>query len=416
MVDLVANGAAIAKTDPSPHQFNAAAKGQLASSRIACLDGFRGIASLWVLLGHAMMLTGWYVPVIGDPALGVDLFMMMSGFLMVFHYQMRSRKVSPDAPGEWRTFWIRRYFRIAPLYYAALILALLLGGMLYESRTIIDTFLHAVAQRPERYLDHSATNVVLHVSFLFGLLPDYGFRTPLPDWSLTLEMQFYAAFPLLMLLLRRAGWIGGMAMMVGGAGVLALLLNRLGVLYEMPTALPFKLHVFACGMLLAAAVADRRRAFAHLVISMVLVALPIGAEPGLRQLVVREALVLGTYGLVLHDSLGPLRDLAGWISRSLGNKLFHWLGELSFGVYLLHLIVMQPAGAGLIVAFGPTISAPVRFLLVLLIVVPVTYACAFITYRLAEGPGQRLGAWLVRFLFGRSAPARPDAAESIAAP
>ena len=32
-------------------------------TRIECLDGLRGIAALWVLLGHAMILTGWHLPI-----------------------------------------------------------------------------------------------------------------------------------------------------------------------------------------------------------------------------------------------------------------------------------------------------------------------------------------------------------------
>ena len=45
--------------------------------RVDCLDGLRGLAALWVLVGHAHILTGFSLPVIGDPDLGVDLFIMI---------------------------------------------------------------------------------------------------------------------------------------------------------------------------------------------------------------------------------------------------------------------------------------------------------------------------------------------------
>lgn len=59
------------------------------SKRIGCLDGLRGLAALWVLLGHSLQLTGWHLPILSSPDLGVDLFIMLSGFLMVFHYRLR---------------------------------------------------------------------------------------------------------------------------------------------------------------------------------------------------------------------------------------------------------------------------------------------------------------------------------------
>lgn len=41
--------------------------------RIECLDGLRGLAALWVLVGHCMLLTGFMVPILSKPDLGVDL-------------------------------------------------------------------------------------------------------------------------------------------------------------------------------------------------------------------------------------------------------------------------------------------------------------------------------------------------------
>lgn len=385
----------------------------VASGRVDALDGLRGLAALWVLLGHATMLTGWYLPIVGDPALGVDLFMMLSGFLMAFHHQARSRKVSPDAPGEWRTFWIRRFFRIAPLYYVALAAALAMGPMIYEARTTIDTFLNATPQLPERYLDSGLVNVSLHVSFLFGLLPDYAFRTPLPDWSLALEMQFYAAFPILMLLLRRLGWVPGILAIAAAGLAIGMSLGWLGIHFPMPTFLPLKLHVFACGMLLAASLVQPRRALLYLAFSCVLIAIPVGEGQLLRQVAVREALVIGFFALVLVERTGPLRSLLEPVARLLGTKPFHWLGELSFGSYLIHLLVMQPVAAWLIVRFGEEMAAMPRFLLVVAVVIPLTYGLSFVTYRLVEGPGQRLGARIVASLFRRPSPAPTGAAEQI---
>ncbi len=170
------------------------------SARVECLDGLRGLAALWVLMGHCVILAGWSLAIIDKPDLGVDLFMMLSGFFMVFHYQERAKQEPWSEPRTWLKFWTRRYFRISPLYYLALVFALGLGPMILVWRNLIDDFSHLVPYPASIYIDHSFANIALHLTFLFGLLPAYSVHTPLPDWNLGLEMQFYAVFPALMLL------------------------------------------------------------------------------------------------------------------------------------------------------------------------------------------------------------------------
>ena len=112
-----------------------------------CLDGLRGLAALWVLAGHCVLFSGWSLPIVDKPDLGVDLFMMLSGFLMVFHYQLRSKKEPWSEPGTWLKFWTRRYFRIAPLYYLLLTLTLVLGPTLWAWHSVADHFVSMVGDR-----------------------------------------------------------------------------------------------------------------------------------------------------------------------------------------------------------------------------------------------------------------------------
>ena len=91
----------------------------MAGARIGCLDGLRGAAALWVLIGHAMLLTGLRVPLLSSPDLAVDLFILLSGFLMAYHAE-RSRD-DQGQPATWAKFWAKRFFRIAPLYWMAVV-------------------------------------------------------------------------------------------------------------------------------------------------------------------------------------------------------------------------------------------------------------------------------------------------------
>ncbi len=382
--------------------------------RVECLDGLRGVAALWVLIGHMMILTGFRLPLMSKPDLGVDLFILLSGFLMMFQYRLRAGSEDWNAPGTWAAFWTRRFFRLAPLFYVTLAAALIAGPLIYADRVAIDTFLGQALQPRERYTDASLTNIALHLSFLFGLLPDYAFRTPLPDWSLGLEMQFYALFPVLVLLGRRIGWVRGALVAAGGGVAIALLAGAAGLDYPMPSFLPLKLQLFLAGMLIAAGPWESgRRLWARLGTAMLLAAIPIGGDQDLLHFAARELLVLCFFGLVHWRSLG----LIGWVSRLLGSRPFYWLGELSYGTYLIHLLILQPVAAAVIGQFGTGLGAAGRFALAGAVVVPATYALAFLTYKLVELPGQRLGKAVIQRATGRNTTrAHQTVPEKLAAP
>jgi len=381
--------------------------------RVECLDGLRGLAALWVLVGHMMILTGFRLPLLRNADLGVDLFILLSGFLMVFQYQLRAGSEDWSAPGTWASFWARRFFRLAPLFYVTLAAALIAGPAIYADRVAIDSFLGQGLQPAERYTDASLANIAAHLSFVFGLLPDYAYRTPLPDWSLGLEMQFYAVFPFLVLLARRVGWVPAALIAAAiGVALVTLAVGTLGLDWPMPSFLPLKLHLFLCGMLIAADPGPGRRIWLHLAAAVLLAALPIRGEQDWLHFAVRELLVLGFFTLVHLRSLGAI----DWVARLLGSRPFHWLGELSYGTYLIHLLILQPVAAAVIGHFGTGLGAMGRFVLTGAIVVPVTYALAYLTYRLVELPGQRLGKVVIRRATGSARQARQTVPEELAAP
>jgi peptidoglycan/LPS O-acetylase OafA/YrhL len=388
-------------------------------SRVECLDGLRGIAALWVLLGHCAILTGLSLPVIDKPDLGVDLFMMLSGFLMVFHYHLRSQVEPWSAPGTWAKFWVRRFFRIAPLYYVTLTIALVLGPTIFAWRTAIERFIHLPPLAPpQTYIDHSLTNIAAHASFLFGLWPQYAVRTPLPDWSLGLEMQFYAVFPALMLLTRTFGWMRAATFAALAGAVITHATWHYAFRFPMPAFLPFRIDIFLAGMLLAQSNHEgRRTALLYLALALILALQPFQGEGSLERLAVREILVLVFFTLILNRYLperlgGGARKLA----LLLGQNPFRWLGEVSYSVYLLHLPIIAPVVAFLVLRFGHRIPAWVHFTIAFLAVSAIVYPLSWLTYRYIEMPGQSAGRRFLLRLSGKRADARTDRPESLAAP
>ncbi len=224
-------------------------------NRIPFLDGVRGYASLWVMLGHFSTRTGFWVPVLESPGIAVDIFMIVSGFLMTQHFFLREKTEPWQAGRTWIIFYVRRFFRIAPLYYAVLIPSFLAFRFLVEAqretlKALLNIDFHATA-------NPDVSNVLIHISFLFGLLPKYSSVLAIPDWSLSLEMQFYAVFPFLMLAARR--WnILGLSLVTLPVWFLARYFrssaggwNPVGQMFSLQSFLPLKIGLFLIGMILA---------------------------------------------------------------------------------------------------------------------------------------------------------------------
>ena len=91
------------------------------------LDGLRGLAALWVIASHSLYLGSADFKYFNRGDIAVDLFMIMSGFLMAYHYYAREDKEPWGEPKTWFKFYVRRFFRIAPLYYVLLFVFFCLG-------------------------------------------------------------------------------------------------------------------------------------------------------------------------------------------------------------------------------------------------------------------------------------------------
>ena len=101
---------------------------RIPQGRIPELDGLRGMAILLVLVGHyfavpgtgaASLLNGYWFRLGWT---GVDLFFVLSGFL-IGGILLDVR----DSPNYFKTFYARRFFRIIPLYYAWILLYIVLS-------------------------------------------------------------------------------------------------------------------------------------------------------------------------------------------------------------------------------------------------------------------------------------------------
>jgi peptidoglycan/LPS O-acetylase OafA/YrhL len=386
--------------------------GRAAETHIAWLDGLRGFAALWVLLSHVQILVGLKpIPVLSWGGLAVDLFMLLSGFLMAHHYLQRAATEPWQQPSTALFFWVRRFFRIAPLYYLLLIAALALGPWLGEHRTSIANAWPWTATPLERYNDQSLDNLLMHLSFLFGSIPFYAFRTALPDWSIGLEMQFYLAFPLLMLLVAWLGPVRAGLLSILACMALRWLFPNLMHAFAMPSFLPLKLYVFFIGIWLA--VGRQRNTLPTLLLVALLVA-GFEARHLQGESIGRIIIVIVMFYLLDESTSLPMSQLLRTffirLRTALARPAGRFLGETSYAVYLLHLLVVLPVAGTLVLQPWYVEESPwVRFGICVLAVAAVVYPIAWLLYRTVEISGIRLGKRVIAALRQRPVTLGTDA-------
>ncbi|MFI2947752.1 acyltransferase family protein [Serratia nematodiphila] len=361
------------------------------------LEGLRGLASLWVVLGHICILTSFHLPILSDPAIGVDLFILLSGYLMAKNYVERKKKEPWTDSSTFKKFWIRRFFRIAPLYYLLLILAIAFGSYFGEARDIIGHFYSETQTNSSRYSDHSFLNVFTHVTFMFGFLPDYSFNTVLPDWSIGLEMQFYLIFPFIMLAVLKLGFARACLFAVLLCGLAKFLVPSYFAAFPMPSMILIKLNLFIAGMLMAESIRKKSVQYIAYALLTVLGSVYLPNELNKYHILAQVGLILMMITMLWARSeeskWARVLRLPRWF---LTNRFSVFLGDVSYSVYLLHLLIVLPVVAYLLsnTSFAE-LSSLMRFIVASGIILPITYGIATLLYHFIEKPGIKFGKMLI---------------------
>lgn len=361
------------------------------------LEGLRGLASLWVVLGHICILTSFHFPILSDPGIGVDLFILLSGYLMAKNYVERKEKEPWTESATFKKFWLRRFFRIAPLYYVLLVFAIGFGSYFGEARETISSFYSATQTDSSRYSDNSFLNIFTHVTFMFGFLPGFSFNTVLPDWSIGLEMQFYFLFPFIMLAVMQLGFARACFTVIALCVIAKQLLPNYFSSFPMPSMILIKLHLFIAGMFISEAI--RGKSFKYVFFALAAACISIYMQDSFNK--IRFLAEIGML-LMLATILWPRVEGSLWANVLrfprwiLTNKVSVFMGDVSYSVYLLHLLIVLPVIAFLLsnpqFAGLPSIA---RFMTASIIILPITYGIAVLLYKFIEKPGIKLGKTII---------------------
>lgn len=316
---------------------SAACGGQQQHAYLPYLDGLRAISILLVLGFHQLgPLTGWIGAQLNG-WVGVDLFFIISGFLISsILLKERERK----GRFSLKNFYVRRWLRICPAYYA--FLAFMLGFMLFRGEHEFSAF--AIAGLYLTNLDIAAAWGLCSAGA--GLLH---------TWSLSVEEQFYLLWPGLMkltgkrsfavcLFLLAAAYIWRVYLVLAGASWL-----RLSV------GLDSKLDSIMLGVAIAFLwrkeswqIACRRflgnRIAQTVIVAFLLVACHFLGHPATEtnQMLFWSAKLPLVLVLMSTLLLSLLANPLSATARVLSSKPLVWIGRLSYSLYLWHVIVNFP--------------------------------------------------------------------------
>lgn len=319
------------------------------------LDGLRAISVLLVMLVHLKDKTfilkhvpGW---------IGVDIFFVLSGFLIT---TLLLREQEQSGSVSYRAFYVRRVFRILPIY---LLILLVYCGVCYFVR-------HGATWQEFR------SGLPYYAVFLNEFAkPEIPFSY---SWTLGIEEKFYVLWPCIAFALCHSL----------RARVWTCFILAIACLF-----LPFQLGRSYLGLLLGATLALTlawegasrlanlaQRTPIYVPLSAVIISLGL-VDYSARFVPLFDGAIAA---LIIHLLLAPSR-----IRLLLEHRILTWFGKRSYSMYLVHLLVLN----FIVAAARP--QTTFSQLVVLLIAYLAASIVANVLYVSVEEPARKLGRRLV---------------------
>ena len=342
-----------------------------APNRIASLDGLRGIAAVGVMFFHfnyfflpqaaLTSMLPFMRPILAHAYLGVDLFFLMSGFVMAHVY---GQNLSSNWRAHWRNFAIMRFARIYPLF---------------ALTTLVMVVTHALAHLPLSWISFSSWSLALQPLLLqvwHGLSWNYA------SWSISTEASAYAFFV-----------FSARALITGKypRSVAAICITILAVIYiknggrlHVFTGVPALLRTFAefsIGALLYRAHLTAKTSSGIWPALLAVVCVVLAAMTGC------DIATVGVFAYLIYYGVNATTLLARLLSSAPALAMGAW----SYSIFLWHAPVHYAVMA-MFLAYGhPTETLDVATARLLMLATTVAVVClSALTFNYFEVPARRL--------------------------
>lgn len=340
------------------------------------LNGLRAIAAFIVVFFHVNVMM-WFF---GSKPIhyfeqrdemsrhAVVLFFVLSGYLITYLLMQEKEKFGRIAI---KKFYVRRILRIWPLFYAAILLAL---GI-------------ATFQRFGHSPSYNLETIFRYALFIpnFALMAGFMLPTIAPLWSVGIEEQFYALWPICLnyfknviafLLVFLFGYVGLKVFLLATGQVWSPFSVRLNF---------FSYDTMAIGGVGAWLYARKHRSLKviyHPIVQIIcwgfFVASVVFGPFDIDYIINKEVYSIAFAIIILNVSTNPFSLI------KLRHKVFDFLGRISYGIYVLHpfVIVLLSFPMKYIVPRIP--GKPLQLLFIGSVTVPLTILAAWLSFRYFE--------------------------------
>jgi peptidoglycan/LPS O-acetylase OafA/YrhL len=352
------------------------------------VDALRGWAILAVITYHVNL---WLHPsvallrnVFDHGNRGVQLFFIVSAFTLFLSLHSRRQNEKKHL----RNFFIRRLFRIVPLFYAAIIFYFIVYGF---------------SQRPLTASAPGLFDAITTVLFVNGWYPTSINSVVSGGWSIAVEMSFYLLLPLLFLLITdlEKAILATFAAVVLGIVVNSLALpffeplfpgNKVLVGWFLYFWFPSQLAVFCLGILFyfifkkisPGEKKNQLKSYLYLAVAVTWLVLV-----SMSQNVFLSEHFLFSIGLLVFIYALALYPQILFVNRITTN-----IGKWSYSMYFVHFVVLDFFQSHFL-HFKVFSSATANFFLMLFLVASITVLISAVTYFLIEKPAIRLGQKII---------------------
>ncbi|MEX1239964.1 MAG: acyltransferase [Cyclobacteriaceae bacterium] len=368
--------------------------------KLRYIDALRGLAILGVLVVHCGQygrnehLPSFIQTVVLRGAYGVQLFYVVSAFTLFLTLDKGEAELKPS----WFDFYMRRFFRIAPMYYLAILYYLWQNGL-----------------GPRYWLGDAAgitpANILSNVLFIHGFNP-YWITSVVPGgWSIAVEMLFYCLIPLLFINIKNVqqAFIFFLTALILRAA-LQFTLNRMSVIESerlwqdfLNLYLPSQLPVFALGVLFYFIVKNNYKASLSPLQILVLSLILIAEVSGIPVLPNHVLAAIGFVVLAVALSKCEFRIFV--------NPVSVYMGRVSYSIYLVHFAVLFWLNEYNAVDYLPVsnpVDAMLNYSVRLLVLILLSVIISSCFYYLIELRFQRIGKKLINKVKNRFAKIQPE--------